>query len=310
MLDLYTGGLKGQEELQSQQLARELRQKIFTLSKRLHQAGSLDRIQIGEAAIAVAESTQRLDELTMARAEILHSLTLLSGEQYDEQLTRFAPLTAAANVSRLDITALPEIRAYELAIHKKQAEYEIARNSYLPRLSFYSSYSLYGSDSGDWSRAVSNLDETNFACGIMLDLNVFNGLADQAKADRLWAELQRLKVERDKKIAEHEKSYRSLQYHARLFAQCREQWQSYRHNLDNIADMADRLSREQLRDRLSSLTRQVDLEAKELPARLQEIDRSATLLKLQILAEGQYGDGAIVFMDSSRGTDFFYHGHR
>ena len=287
VLDLYIGGLKGQEELQGQQLAKELRQEIFGLSQRLHRAGSLDRIQMREAALAVAESNQRLDELIMERAEILHNLTMLSGEQYDEQQTRFVSPRPVPDINPVDITALPEIQAYELAIHKKQAEYEIASNSYLPRLSFYSSYSLYGSDSGDWSQAFSDLDETNFACGITLDLNVFNGLADQAKAARLQAEVRRLKVERDKKIAEHEKSYLSLQHHARLFTQRREQWQSYRNDLNDQADMADRLAREQLRNRLSLLNQQAALEAKELQTRLLEIDRAATLLKLQILAKGQ-----------------------
>lgn len=303
VLDLYNRGLKTQEELQSQELARDLQQEIFSLTRRLHRAGSLDRLQMGEAAIAVAEAAQRLDELTMARAEVLYGLTRLSGEVYDAALIRFTPLTSAPDVGRVDITALPEIQAYDLAIHKKQAEYEIARNSYLPRLSFYSSYSFYGSDSGDWSQSISNLDETNFSCGIMMDLNIFNGLADQAKAARLQAEMQRLKVEREKKIAEHETNYRSLQHHARLFAQRREQWQGFRDRLDSQAVMTERLASQQLRDRLSILNQQLDLTTKGLQVRLQNIDRAANLRKLQILAEGQYEDGANALMGSSAVTN-------
>ncbi|MBU1059232.1 MAG: TolC family protein [Proteobacteria bacterium] len=303
VLELYSRGLKTQDQLLHQAFVHDLRQDIFALSQRLHQAGSLDRLQIGEAAIAVAEASQRLDELTMVRAEVLHNLTSLSGEEYDPQLIGFTSLTPGANMSEIDVTALPEIQAYNLAIDKKQAEYKIARTSYLPRLSFYSSYSFYGSDSGDWSQALSNLDETNFACGIMLDLNIFNGLADQAKAARLRAELQRLTIERKKKIAENETTYRSLQHHAQLLSQRREQWQDFRKGLDSQAVMTERLAREQVLDRLSSLNLEVDLAAKGLQARLQDRERAVNLLKLQILAKGQYGEGASVLMSSAAVTD-------
>lgn len=305
VLELYTRGLKTQEELQVQELARDMQQEVFTLSKRLHQAGSLDRLQMGEAAITLAEASQRLDELIMARAEVFHGLSRLSGEVYDAKLTRFAPLTVAADdESRVDITALPEIQAYDLAIAKKEAEYKVARTSYLPRFSFYSSYSFYGSDYSDWSQSLHNLDDTNFACGIMMDINVFNGFADQAKAARVRAEGQRLKVERDKKIAENENTYRSLQHHARLFSQRRVQWQGFREGLGSQAVMTERLAKEQLLDRLAILNRRVDLAAKELRVCIQDIDRASNLLKLQILAEGQYVDGATALMDASAGISF------
>lgn len=293
VLELYSQGLKSQEELQNQELVCGLRQEIFALSQRLNQAGGLDRLQMGEAAIAVAEAGQRLDELIMVQAEVLQGITRLSGEVYDVQSTLFSPLMPAGDISSFDITALPEIQAYNLAIAKKEAEYRVARTSYLPRFSLYSSYSFYGSDSADWSRSMDNLAETNFACGIMMDLNVFNGFADQAKAARLQAEVRRLKIEREKKIAEQEQTYRSLQHHARLFTQRSKQWQGFRDGLGSQAGMTERLAREQLEGRLSIINRQVELAAKGLQARLLAIDRATTLLKLQIMAEGQYEDGAL-----------------
>lgn len=298
VLDLYISGLKGQEEMQGQRLARELRQEIFSLSQRLHQAGSLDRMQMGEAAIAVAESSQRLDDLLMARAEILHGLTMLSGELYDEDETHFLTPHYIADINTLNVNGLPEIQAYDLAIRKKQAEYEIARNSYFPRVSLYSSYSFYGSDSSDWSQSISNMEEANLACGVTLDLNVFNGFADKANAARLQAEVRRMKVERSKKIAEHEANYRSLQHHAKLLAERRESHQRYRHDLEGQTEMADRLAKEQIQGRLATLNQRVAIAAKEIQISLQEIEQTATLLKLQILAGGEMEDGANLFMNA------------
>jgi outer membrane protein TolC len=288
LLELYVEGVKVQERYEVQTVIHQMRRDIFILSKRLHKAGRMDRLEMGEAAIAVAEVVQQLDDLSMQRAEVLFMLSQLSGENYDEKLTTFSPFDVVMDVDHVDYGTLPDIQAYQLAINNKQVESRIASKSYLPRFTFYSNYNFYGSDNADWTQSVSNVRNTSFSCGITLNINLFNGFADQAKARRLQAEAERLKVERDKKMAEHENRYRTLQHHTELYGRSSAQWQQFKGVLDNQASMTERLADEQIVDRVSLLNQQLQLLTKEQQVRMQVIDHHATLLRLQILGQG-YG---------------------
>lgn len=300
LLDLYVEGLKVQERYEVQTVSHKLRRDIFILSKRLHKAGRMDRLELGEAAIAVAEVVQQLADLSMQRAEVLFTLSQLSGENYDEQFTQFSPFDVAMDVDHVDYGALPDIQAYQLAINNKQVESRIASKSYLPRFTFYSNYNFYGSDNADWTQSVTNVRNTSFSCGISLNMNLFNGFADQAKARRLQAEVERLQIERDKKMAEHETHYRTLQHHTELYGRSREQWQQFKGVLDNQASMTERLADEQIVDRVSLLNQQLQLLAKEQQVRLQVIDHRATLLRLQILGQSYGEQGGLLTVDSTK----------
>lgn len=286
LLDLFSTGcrLQTQGALQRQRL--ELSQERYGVGQRLYAAGTLDRIKVGELAIDVAEASLRAEQLEHQFVDLLWAVTELSGQHYDPASTYFSSLfpTSAAAIT---ISLLPEVQALDLAIALKQNEHDMALRRFLPTLNLYSSYTYYGSDPSDWSQAFSDMEETNFFCGVTLDINLFNGFADVAQLRRLKLEKEHLHLQREKKIAELSTRYHALKYRSDQSRHRADQWSRTRQTLAGQEEMMNRLSQQQLLDQLTQIGQQLDLLDQQLQVQLDEIEHVTALNQLTILSAYQ-----------------------
>jgi len=287
ILELFSRGcqLQTQREIQCQRL--DLSQKRYGLGQRLCEAGTLDRIKVGELAIDVAQTRLLVEQLERQFADLLWALTELSGKKYPLALTSFLPLVATS-AAAINISLLPEVKALDLAVEVKQNEYDMALRHFLPTLNFYSSYTFYGSDSSDWSQAISDMDDTNFSCGITLDVNLFNGFADVAQLQRVKLEKEHLQLQREKKVAQLTTQYQTLKYRSDQSRHREEQWMQTRRTIGCQEEMMTRLSRQQLRDQVTQIGQQLDLLEQQLQVQLDEIDHVTGLNRLTILSAYQF----------------------
>jgi len=287
VLSLYGTGLQLQKKIETWSVLLIQRKKMYQYTQRLVAAGNQGKLEQGNAAIAVAEALQTCETLRLEMAEVLEKLSYYTGNSYQLADVSFKdfPGTNRPNVMA-DVGNLPEIKAYDMAIEQKKAEYEIALRQWLPTLTLYSTYYMYGSDPVNYARSLENLEERNATIGVMLNMNLFNGFSDQAKAARLQKELRRLQVEKAKKVAEDEQKIRTLERKNILSEQGLEDWRAYRVTLEEQGDMGERLAEQQILDRISWLQQKDAQLEKQLTLELAGIERSMSALHLQIMAEG------------------------
>ena len=287
VLSLYGTGLQLHKKIEIWSALLSQRKEVYQFTQRLVEAGSKGKLDQGNAAIALAEALQTCEALKQEMAGVLEKLTYYTGKSYqmaEVRFTDFPEKTGAAVVA--DVSNLPEIKAYDVAIEQKKAEYDIALRLWLPTLTMYSSYRMYGNDPVSFSNSFENLEEKNATIGVILNMNLFNGFSDHAKAGRLQKELLKLQVEKAKKVAEDEQKVRTLAQKNILSEQGLEDWRAYRVALTEQGGMGERLAEQQILDRISWLQQKgVQLE-KQLALELTGVERCVSALQLQMLAEG------------------------
>lgn len=287
VLSLYGTGLKLHKKIAIWSDLLSRRKEVYQLSHRLVESGNMGKLEQGNAAIAVAEALQTCETIRMEMAEVLERLTYYTGKSYHLSEVRFSDFPEKAGTPLVaDVLKLPEIKAYDVAIEQKKAEYEIALRQWLPTLTLYSAYRMYGNDQINLGDSFENLEEKNATIGVMVNMNLFNGFSDRAKVARLQKELRRLQVEKAKKVAEDEQKIRTLAQKNRLSNQGLEDWRAYRVALEEQGDMGNRLATQHILDRISWLEQQGEQLEKQLTLELAGIERSMSALHLQIMAEG------------------------
>lgn len=286
-LAVYGRGLLLGKRLAAWRTLLGLRTEAYRLTERLRAAGVSGQVELGSAAILVAEAVQSIGAVQLEMEAVGQELAFLTGQTYSVQGLDFADLPAAALAGQpADVQNLPEIKAYGVRIAQKKTEYQLARQAWLPSLNLYSSCRLYGSDPANALDAFTALRERNATVGLVLDMNLFNGFSDQAKAERLEREVQRLTVERQKKVAEAERRCNTLGGQATRYQQSSADDQALRAALAEQGVMSERLAGQQLIDRLALLEEQARQVEKGLALELKAVEGMMNSLHLQIIAEG------------------------
>jgi outer membrane protein len=287
VLSLFGTGLQTQKKIETWDAMLNLRKEMYGFTQRLVAAGSKDKPEQGMAAIAVAEALQNYETLRLDMAGVIEKLGFYTGKSLPMAEVRFMDFPDQAGAAAVtDVSKLPGIRAYDVAIEQKTAEVDIARRHWLPTLSLYSSYRLYGNDRTDFINSFENLREKSAAFGLMANTNLFNGFSDVAKVRRLKKELEKLQIEKEKKLAEEEQKVRTLAQKNRLSEQGLQDAGAYRAVLSDQGAMGERLSLQQVIDRISFLQQKEDQMEKQLTLELAAVERCVNALQLQMLAQG------------------------
>ena len=121
-----------------------------------------------------------------------------------------------------------------------------------------------------------------------MNMNLFNGFSDEAKARRLQIELQKLQIEKEKKVAEDEQKVRTLVQKNIIAEQGMGNAGAYRVALNDQGTMGERLSGQQIIDRISWLLQKGAQMEKYLTLERADVDRCVTALQLQMMAEGAF----------------------
>lgn len=287
VLSLFGTGLALQKKIEAWDALLGLRKEVYGFTQRLVASGSKDKPEQGMAAIGVAEALQNCEALQLDMAGVIEKLTYYTGENFSMAEVRFIDFPEPAGmIAAADVSKLPGIRAYDVAIERKKAEADIALRHWLPTLSLYSSYRMYGDDRTNFMDSFESLKEKNASIGLVVNMNIFNGFSDEAKARRLEIELQKLQIEKEKKVAEEEQKLRTLAQKNSLSEQGLKDVDAYQAVLRDQGAMGERLSLQQIIDGISLLQQQGDRMEKQLTLALTDVERCVNALQLQILTEG------------------------
>lgn len=289
VLSHFSTGLSLQKKIETWDAILNLRREAYEFTQRLVASGSKDKLEQGMAAIGVAEALQKCEALRLEMAGVLEKLACFTGEIYNGAEVRFMDFPEpAGTIASADLSKLPGILAYDVAIDQKKAEIDIARRHWLPTLNFYSSFRMYGDDRTNFLDSLESLEEKNASIGLVVNMNIFNGFSDGAKARRLEIELEKLQVEKEKKMAENKRKASTLIQKSMIARRGLENASIYRNALDNQAAMGQRLSMQQIIDKISLLQQTGAQMERQLTLALAEVERRENAMQLQILAEGTF----------------------
>lgn len=284
-LAVYGRGLILHKQLAAWRILLGQRNEVYRLTERLQAAGTMGKVELGNAGILVAEAVQTLASYQLELEGVAQDLAFLSGQTYETLGLEFADLQPAVlSEAQSDVRNLPEIKGYAVQIEKKKTECQIARRAWLPNLNLYSSYHLYGNDPSSAVDSFAGLRERNATVGIVMDVNLFNGFSDRAKAERLQKELRRLEVEREKKIADKKRLVNTLAEKSAIYKQYADDWQSFRGTLAEQGVMTERLAGQQIINRVSFLEQQGKQLEKALDLQVKQVEGDMNALQLQMLA--------------------------
>lgn len=288
VLRLYARGLSLEKRITVRTRLREHRREQFALARRLYTAGRVDRLEVAESAIELADTARRLDDEKLEFHELLTDLSFYTGEEYDPDEVSFEEIRPPGTEAEFpDIADLPEIVAMDYHIEKKQVEYEMIRRERLPTISLYSSYRVYGRDPSSVGSSFRDLGSRNVSAGIVVDLKLFEGFAGRAREGRARQEIVRLQRIRDKRIAELERQVATLAVRSNHYSAAAATWRDHGDAVHARMDMVLELGEQELVDRIFILEQMVEQAEAALDIELKQVEQAVTARHLSYLAEAE-----------------------
>ncbi len=231
VLNLYTDLLLNYKELESKKELLTLYKELSLTKERLHAAGLISRIEMVDDTMKVVKIIDAIDNLKLKFTSLLGDLSFYTGEGYQSEGLRVSDLKGKDDYDGgFDPERSPESRIYELEIQKKKAELAILQNDRLPQFGLYSSYVWYASDRSEIDNPFLYTKPRNYFVGISATLPLFEGFKTNADIEKAKLEIDRLKVEKGKKLAE------LTARHAKL----NEAKKTYTNGIENQKDMLDK----------------------------------------------------------------------
>ncbi len=286
VLDFYATGLKQQKQLQATKTVLERQNSNYRLLKQLRDAGTVGQEQVGSAALAVAETLSRLDELKLGFTESLGSLTVYTGKNYQpdtDTLSDFAQ--PDRSIILKNIETLPEVAIYQQQIESKKNELSMVKRSLLPRLTFQGAYRLYGSDQDSFAHSLAEVNSRDVTATIYLEWPLFSGFESRAKMQRIKHEMNRLGYQKQQKVAELQleqtRIYSAYEAHKHASGKRHEQLAL----IEQETSTVQRLAAQQLKDRVAFHNRMIELTRQQLEVELRRVDYVVSAVALDIMQE-------------------------
>jgi len=208
----YTEALIDYQTLQALEQMLQLHKRLFAVKQQLQEVRTISKVELAEEALQMAEVDSRIQRVRESLGEHLQDISLYTKESYnidDLQMTDIFEDGRIKAPAKFDERQLPDMQRYNFEISSKRAELQAVSAQRLPQVSYYSNLIFYGGDKNSWSRALTNTGPRQVYMGLSVSMPLFDGFKNQALREKKRAEIERLSVERDKKLwelkAQHEK---------------------------------------------------------------------------------------------------------
>ena len=288
LIDLYTDALISYKSKKAYEALFQLAQQQYLLKRRLHEAGNISSVPVAEDAIQMA---QHLDNIQVSKdqySQKLQSLTYYTHESYDPQTTDLEDVLEDSPQVPISITVTqsPEARLYDALIAQKQAEIISLKRQYLPTVSWYSYYNLYGFDPNHWDKSVANLSQRTVTFGLSMSLPVFDGFKNQTAIEKAQLEKQKLQLQKEDKLAQLKNQADLLNRQADGYGVELKTKAVILNKTQDKLSMLNRLTEQKVVDSTQAIQEHMTRIQKQLDMEKSMIQGVAAIKKLKILAEG------------------------
>lgn len=288
IIDKYSNALLSYHALKSKEKILTLQRDIFQMKQRLHAAGRINKVAVADAGTELAKTFSEIHDLKQALTADLQALSAHTHRNYSLEDTEMLPLEGEQNNDRYVFVAetAPEYRMYQAQLDGKKNELAALKRQRYPTFSLYSNFYMYGFDGNAIGQAFQTFRGRTIAFGLSASLPVFDAFKNRVEREKKQLEIERLKVERDKKLWELQEQHSKLSSAVSVYQGQVSSRQNLLTEHSEKVVMAKRLSDHELVERTQYLTTQTELIEHELELDKTRIRQIASLKKLQILSEG------------------------
>lgn len=299
-VEIYAQALSLYKQAKIKKDVLSLQKELYEINKKLRTAGDVSEIDLVDSEIKVAELKSELDEINNNLAKKLTEVSYYTQKTYDMnnlQLKDFPEDTStipvdasglvklSAEVNTLIPEQSPEVKAYELEIYKKKKEYEIQKKANFPKLRFDTRYNLYGADPSNFFSGVGDISQRSFSFRLSTSFVLFDGFKNINTIAKSKMEVEKLKIEKEKQIAEQKKKYEQIQLDSQNALIQTENNAKTLALVDKNLKMLERLNTNGVVDKSKCIRKRLDLLDKKLNLEENQIKIFVAQYKLQVLKE-------------------------
>ena len=286
IVGIYTELLLISRELEAKRELLDLYKDLALTKERLYLAGTIPKTDVVDEALRVVRMVDAIESLSLRLKKSLEDLSFYTGEQYETENIHMNNLPDERRTKvRFAAEQLPEFKIYELEIEKKTAELEILKNERYPRFDFYSSYVWYGKDGSNYEQSVDDMESTNYVIGVSGTISLFEGFKTGSRIQKAKLEIERLRLEKEKGIAEVMNRHKKIEETERSLATELRNRQEIVAKVEENLSMVKRLAEQKAVEYADLLNRKIELLNDKWEITRTKITRRSALLELQIFSE-------------------------
>ena len=228
ILDLYTKAQQFNNEIQTKSEILRLYETMFNNKERMFKAGINDKLSVMDEAVKIAKTKSDVENSKIELKNILKDLSYYTSQDYETSDLKIKNIDERneknivpvsydnvflSNVEKQQYTydfdpyAALEAEYYDIEIDKKQTELTILKRQHYPSFRFYTGYSLYGQNPNQYYSAMQDIGQRSFLVGISSTYVFFDGFKNRANREKTAFEIEKLKLEKEKRLADLKKEY-------------------------------------------------------------------------------------------------------
>lgn len=223
ILELYTKSLQYSEDLKGKAEILKVNEELFKAKERLFKSGISDKISIMDEAINLARTQDGIKTSKLELKKCLSDLGTYTQKEYttddikimdfnsetkQEQVVPVSYINVQKSEYNFDSKLSLEAKYYDYEIKKKMAELEVYKRERFPVLKLYSSYLLYGQDPENYFSSWGDIRQSSFTVGLAATYYMFDGFKNKASREKATLEIEKIKLEKDKKLAQIKADYK------------------------------------------------------------------------------------------------------
>lgn len=231
VLELYTKAQQNNNSINVKTEVLNLYENMFKNKERMFKAGMNSKLTVMDEAVKIAKTKNEIENSKIELKNTLEDLAYYTRQEYNLNGLNFRNIddtdisddyiveVSSNNViksevkkNQFDFTFDPyltdESRYYDLEIDKKKSELSILKRQLFPSFRFYTGYSLYGQNPNNYYSSVQNIGQRSLVIGVSSQYVFFDGFKNRANREKTKLEIQKLQLEKEKKLSELENKYR------------------------------------------------------------------------------------------------------
>lgn len=287
VLGLYADLLTASRELETKRQLLTLYKDLSLTKERLYKAGRISKVEMVDEAVRTVKIVDEIDTLKLKIATLSKDLGFYTGERYETDAFRVSDFKEPASMgeSAFDVDSTPESRIYTLEIEKKQAELDALKRELYPRIGVYSNYVWYANHDSEPETSAGYIRPRNFFVGLAATVTLFEGFRSNADIDKAKLEVERLKVERSRKLSELSGRHAKLTDAKRTYTSGVANQRDMLRKVEDKLAMVERLRRQRLIEWTDFLGQKIELLTQRMELAKVIIARIAAVKELEILSE-------------------------
>lgn len=288
VIEQYSRALTSYRALKSKERILDLQRSIFQMKKRLHQAGHINKIEVADAGTELAKTFSDIHDLKQTLSTDLKALSLHTHRNYNVETIELLPFEDSPINHQyvFAVEMLPEYKMYQAEVNRKKNELAAIKRQRYPQFSVYSNFYMYGFDGDGLGQAFQSFRGRTIAFGISASLPVFDAFKNRVECEKKKLEIDRIGIERDKKLWELQEQYSKLSSSIAMYpSQVRSREGLLAQDAEKVV-MAKRLSDHELVEKTQMLREETELIEHELELEKTRIQQIASVKKLKALSEG------------------------